>query len=71
MVKRPPLLDGSDCTDRGAAIAAAAGGGQPYVELANPGDETSSMNDNHVILDGLHRRGSSHRRLCIQGPPKP
>jgi hypothetical protein len=37
MVKQPPLLDASDCTDRGAAIAAAAGGGQPYVELANPG----------------------------------
>ena len=24
------------------------------------GDETSSTNENHVILDGLQRRGSSH-----------
>jgi len=35
------------------------------------GDETSSTNENHVILDGPQRREAATHRLCIQGPPKP
>jgi hypothetical protein len=40
-------------------------------DLAAAGDETSSTNENHVILDGRQRREAATHRLCIQGPPKP